>query len=195
MSAAPSSSMTSVQPRYENPAPPTDSGNGAAVRPSSPIRANSDAVVALGLVALDGARAPPRAGELAGGRLEEPLLLGQAAGHRQAASGSDAGRCRSRGPVFWPRWPAVDELHEDRAAGACAPAEPSSSTRMIPRQTSRPMKSASSSGPIGWLSPTRAPVSMSSARAHALLERAHRLGEERHEDPVDDEARADRPRR
>ena len=42
MSAAPSSSMTSVQPRYENPAPPTASGNGAAVRPSSPIRVNSD---------------------------------------------------------------------------------------------------------------------------------------------------------
>ena len=34
---------------------------------------------------------------------------------------------------------------------------------MTPRQTSRPMKSASSSGPIGWLSPIRAPVSMSSA--------------------------------
>ena len=60
---------------------------------------------------------------------------------------------------------------------------------MIPRQTSRPMKSASSSGPIGWLSPTRAPASMSSARADALLEGAHRLGEERHQDPVDDEAR------
>ena len=42
MSAAPSSSMTSDQPRYENPAPPTDSGSGAAVSPSSPIRVNSD---------------------------------------------------------------------------------------------------------------------------------------------------------
>ena len=40
MSAAPSSSMTNDQPRYENPAPPTDSGNGAAVRPSAPIRSN-----------------------------------------------------------------------------------------------------------------------------------------------------------
>ena len=34
---------------------------------------------------------------------------------------------------------------------------------MTPRQTSRPMKSASSSGPIGWFRPTFAPVSMSSA--------------------------------
>ena len=34
---------------------------------------------------------------------------------------------------------------------------------MTPRQTSSPMKSASSSGPIGWFSPTFAPVSMSSA--------------------------------
>ena len=42
MSAAPSSSMTSVQPRYENPAPPTAAGNGAAVNPSAPIFANRD---------------------------------------------------------------------------------------------------------------------------------------------------------
>ena len=32
-------------------------------------------------------------------------------------------------------------------------------------------------------------------RAEALLVGAHRLGEERHQDPVDDEARAGRPRR
>ena len=31
--------------------------------------------------------------------------------------------------------------------------------------------------------------------AEALLEGAHRLGQERHQDPVDDEARADRPTR
>ena len=42
MSTAPSSSITSVQPRYENPEPPTDSGSGAAVRPSSPILVNSE---------------------------------------------------------------------------------------------------------------------------------------------------------
>ena len=42
MSAAPSSSMTSVQPTYENPAPPTEVGNGAAVRPSAPIAAKSE---------------------------------------------------------------------------------------------------------------------------------------------------------
>ena len=42
MSAAPSSSMTSDQPRYEKPAPPTTSGSGAAVSPSSPILVNSD---------------------------------------------------------------------------------------------------------------------------------------------------------
>jgi len=42
MSTAPSSSITSVQPTYENPAPPTEVGIGAAVNPSSPIFANSD---------------------------------------------------------------------------------------------------------------------------------------------------------
>ena len=77
------------------------------------------------------------------------------------------------------------------AAGRSAPArEPSCRTRMIPRQTSRPMKSASSSGPIGWFSPTcRARVDVL-GRPEALLVGPHRLGEERHEDPVDDEPRA-----
>ena len=55
------------------------------------------------------------------------------------------------------------------------------------RTTSRPTKSASSSGPIGWFSPTFAPVSMSSAVAVLLLEHPHRLGQERHQDPIDDE--------
>ena len=57
---------------------------------------------------------------------------------------------------------------------------------MTPRQTSSPMKSANSSGPIGWLSPTRAP-DRCPRRSRVLLQRSHRLGEERHQDPIDDE--------
>jgi hypothetical protein len=39
MSAAPISSITSVQPTYEKPAPPSASANGAAVRPRAPMPA------------------------------------------------------------------------------------------------------------------------------------------------------------
>ena len=81
MSAAPSSSITSVQPRYENPAPPTDSGSGAAGQPELAHLREERAVVALRLVALDRGRRQLAGRELAGGRLEEPLLLGQAAAH------------------------------------------------------------------------------------------------------------------
>ena len=91
MSAAPSSSITSVQPRYENPAPPTASGNGAAVSPSSPIFANSERSNRSASSRSIGARRELARGEVARGRLEEPLLLGQAAGHRPAAARSGRG--------------------------------------------------------------------------------------------------------
>ena len=91
MSAAPSSSITSVQPRYENPAPPTASGSGAAVSPSVAHLREQRTVESLGLVALDGARRELARGEVARGRLEEPFLLGQAAGHRPAAARSGRG--------------------------------------------------------------------------------------------------------
>ena len=88
-----------------------------------------------------------------------------------------------------------DELLEHLRRREVLLPKPSWSTRMTSRQTSRPMKSASSSGPIGWFSPTLAPASMSSAVPDALLVGAHRLGKERHQDAVDDEARAGPPRR
>ena len=73
--------MTSVQPRYEKPAPPTDVGNGAAVRPSAPIAREQRAVVAFRLVPLDGARRDLPLGEFAGRGLEQPLLVGQGPTH------------------------------------------------------------------------------------------------------------------
>ena len=84
--------MTSDQPRYENPAPPTDSGSGAAVRPSSPILREQRAVVALRLVALDRGRGQLAGRELARGRLEEPLLLGQPAGHPRSRPAARSAR-------------------------------------------------------------------------------------------------------
>ena len=81
MSAAPSSSMTSVQPRYENPAPPTAAGNGAAVSPNRAHRSEQGAVVALGLVAFDRARGHLPLGELASGRLEQSFLVRQRRAH------------------------------------------------------------------------------------------------------------------
>ena len=76
---------------------------------------------------------------------------------------SRAGSCGSRGPVFWPRCPAATRSRSTFGGAKCACRSPRTRTSMIPRQTSRPMKSASSSGPIGWFRPTFAPVSMSSA--------------------------------
>ena len=101
------------------------------------------------------------------GLLAKPFDLDTLDRTIRAVDGGDrsvrAGRCRSRAPSSGRgvrrrrgrRGPAAD--------AKCSSPRPSSRTRMIPRQTSRPMKSASSSGPIGWLSPTRAPASMSSA--------------------------------
>ena len=60
---------------------------------------------------------------------------------------------------------------------------------MMCRQTSRPMKSASASGPMGWFRPSlSAGVDVLGCR-QALLVGAHRFAEEGHEDAVDDEAR------
>ncbi len=83
MSAAPSSSMTSVHARYEKPAPPMDVGKGAAVSPSAPIPAKSRPVVAFCFVALDRAGCDLALRELARCRLEQPLLL--------AEDGADSG--------------------------------------------------------------------------------------------------------
>ena len=76
---------------------------------------------------------------------------------------SRAGRCGSRDPSSGRDGPPRRARRGSPAARSAPGRSPSWSTRMIPRQTSSPMKSASSSGPIGWLSPTFAPVSMSSA--------------------------------
>ena len=59
---------------------------------------------------------------------------------------------------------------------------------MIDRQVSRPMKSASCSGPIGWWAPSRMALSIAVDRADALMERVDRLVDHRQQDAVDDEA-------
>ena len=59
---------------------------------------------------------------------------------------------------------------------------------MIATHVSRPMRSASASGPIGCAKPSFATVSIACGFGHALEERIGRLVDERHEDPVRDEA-------
>ena len=66
---------------------------------------------------------------------------------------------------------------------------PSCSTSMIARQMSRPIRSASASGPIGWFMPSFITVSIASLVGHAFHEREDRLVDHRHEDAVGDEAR------
>ena len=66
---------------------------------------------------------------------------------------------------------------------------PSCSTSRIARHTSRPMKSARVSGPIGWFMPSFITVSIASARADAFHQRVDRLVDHRHQDAVGDESR------
>ena len=71
----------------ENPAPPTDSGNGAAGQPELAHPAEDRPVEALGLVALDRARGDLTLGEFARRLLEESFLLGEGPAQR-SSSGS-----------------------------------------------------------------------------------------------------------
>ena len=64
-----------------------------------------------------------------------------------------------------------------------------SSTCMIARQVSRPMKSASSSGPIGMVGAQLHGRVDGLDRADALIQRVDRLVDHRHQDAVDDEGR------
>ena len=59
---------------------------------------------------------------------------------------------------------------------------------MIATHVSRPIRSASASGPIGWAKPSFAIVSIASGLGDAVVERPDRLVDERHQDAVRDEA-------
>ena len=73
------------------PRPADRLGKGCGGEPQLAHLREQRAVEPLGLIPLDGARRELARGEVTGGRLEEPLLLGQAAGHRPAAAGSGRG--------------------------------------------------------------------------------------------------------
>ena len=60
---------------------------------------------------------------------------------------------------------------------------------MIATQVSSPIRSASASGPIGCAKPSFAIVSIASGSRDAFHQRVRRLIDERHQDPVRDEAR------
>ena len=59
---------------------------------------------------------------------------------------------------------------------------------MIATHVSRPIRSASASGPIGCAKPSFAIVSIASGSATPSMQRVRRLVDERHQDPVRDEA-------
>jgi hypothetical protein len=122
----------------------------------------------------------------------EGLEGGRARGGRgwAKALGVFTGRSgRSRGRSFCP---ASRRRRSGAGAGRAvlAVAEAVCRTSMMARQVSRPMKSARVSGPMGWLVPSFMPVSMSSAVPMPSYEREDGLVDHRHEDAVDDEARA-----
>eukprot|EP00193_Tetraselmis_chui_P016605 CAMPEP_0177786458 /NCGR_PEP_ID=MMETSP0491_2-20121128/20936_1 /TAXON_ID=63592 /ORGANISM="Tetraselmis chuii, Strain PLY429" /LENGTH=91 /DNA_ID=CAMNT_0019307675 /DNA_START=90 /DNA_END=365 /DNA_ORIENTATION=- len=68
-------------------------------------------------------------------------------------------------PVFLPNMPASTYWTSKGQGRYLLSPSPSCSTRMTDKAVSSPMRSASASGPIGWLVPSRIPVSMSSADA------------------------------
>ncbi len=70
------------------------------------------------------------------------------------------------------------------ARGTCRRPMSRWSTSAMASTVSRPMRSASSSGPIGWLSPSFAPVSMSSGVPRPFLQREAGLAEHRDEHAV-----------
>ena len=82
-------------------------------------------------------------------------ISASAPGSRRGSRRSRAGSC---GRASRPRHisPAAGR------AGTSKSARPSCSTCITERQVSRPMKSASCSGPIGWLAPSRIAVSIDS---------------------------------
>ena len=190
MSAAPSSSMTSVQPRYEKPAPPIDSGNGAAVRPSSPIRVNSDrsyrsassrsiAVGATSRVANSRAVAwssrsssvsPPLIPRLARRAFRPRIGVEALAGLLAELARRDEVHEDLRRPEVVATEPVVEHAHDPEAdVEADEVGQLERSHRMVEADP-------------------RAGVDVV-GRAQALLVGAHRLAQERHQDAVDDEAR------
>ena len=108
-----------------------------------------------------------------------------------ASDGADAARLstrRSRGRTCGPAARPRRSCAAAGRAGTCRRRGPSCSTSMIARHVSRPIRSASVSGPIGWFMPSFITVSIDVAVAHALHQAVDRLVDHRHQDPVGDEA-------
>ena len=96
---------------------------------------------------------------------------------------------RSPRPDLRPRWPAVTSLR--RVGGGANRRSRYSSNMISPTDcvVSRPTKSSSSNGPIGWLAPPFIAASICSIEPNALLVGADRVEQVRDQQPVDDEAR------
>ena len=130
-------------------------------------------------------------------------------GHQEATKDDDGTACWHGGPGFCPEsGPAATILRSGRSRGrSCAPASrrrrtgaaagrggtwgrPSSRcmTSRMARVVSRPMRSASASGPIGWLRPRLDRLVDVLGAGHPLVQREDRLVDQRHQHPVDDEA-------
>ena len=102
---------------------------------------------------------------------------------RSRRSRRSPGRSCGRGGRRRPSSPAADR------GGTWDRRTPPASTRRMSRQTSRPIRSASASGPIGWFIPSFITSSIASALPDPLVEAEDRLVDHRHQHPVGDEAR------
>ena len=119
-----------------------------------------------------------RSGSSAAASARAPRSSSRARAPRPSRSG------RTPRPDFRPSSPAATCSRSSGLGSYLASPSPRSSTSMIATHVSRPIRSASASGPIGCPKPSFATVSIASASATPVRERADRLVDERHQDPV-----------
>ncbi len=120
--------------------------------------------------------------------LAAPIAPAPCASAVRRSPAPPAGSGKSRGPVLRPSQPAATYWRRSGQGRYLGSPSSRCRTSRIASVVSRPMRSMSANGPIGWLSPRLMATSMSSTERDPLVQREAGLVEHRHQDAVDDEA-------
>ena len=137
---------------------------------------------------------PPRAARCARARTRAPgRTIWRCVSLRPVGAGASTTVVnRTHVPLFRPSQPAATILRSSGHGRYLSSPRPPCSTSRIARQVSRPIRSASASGPIGWFMPSFITVSIASGVADAFHQAVDRLVDHRHQDAVRHEARDSR---
>ena len=154
-----------------------------ASAPSSALRASGRLTVTVATAPVARRRARSRASTAA------RLVLATRPRERPAARRRRVGVLVEAAPALAAEPAGGDVLAQQRAGPVLRSPSSRCSTSAIARQVSRPIRSASASGPIGWLRPSWIAGVDVLDRAEALVEREAGLVEQRDQHAVDDEAR------